>query len=585
MLRILATLLFTLVSSLAAQAQELFWVQVEAKSTLADAEQRARDYAAYFNNVNGYSLSSGWYAIALGPYAKIEAQTQLLTLTAQGTVPADSFITDGGNFVRQFWPVGGTALTTTPNATATTTETPVTDTAQTPAVVETPAAPALPDETPAQARASESQLTEAQRKELQVALGWAGFYNSTIDGAFGRGTRGAMEAWQTANGHEPTGILTTGQRAELLGAYNAVLEGLDLQAYRDDEAGISIDMPLGVVGFDRYEPPFAHYEPKGDLPVRVILISQEGDANAFKGLYEILQTLEVLPPEGPRSRGDRSFDIDGQDATRHAYAHVEISGTTIKGYILDWPAGDEDRRSRVLAEMSQSFAPVDGVLDPALAPPDEAQATDLVSGLAVRSPRLSRSGFYIDGRGTVLTTTEAIDQCARVTIDEAHEADVTFSDAALGLAVLKPREALSPVGFVTFQTGVPRLQDQVAVGGYPYGRVLPRPTLTFGTLEDLRGLNGEETVKRLALTAQAGDAGGPVFGPGGLVLGMLLPRNDAGGQVLPSDVAFALDTDTILGALGAAGVQARTTETAPFVAPEVLTRQAAGETVLVSCWD
>ena len=34
---------------------------------------------------------------------------------------------------------------------------------------------------------------------------------------------------------------------------------------------------------------------------------------------------------------------------------------------------------------------------------------------------------------------------------------------------------------------------------------------TYGTLADTRGLNGEETVKRLALNAAPGDVGGPVF--------------------------------------------------------------------------
>jgi len=36
--------------------------------TLAEAQERARGYAARFDNVAGFRLNSGWYALALGPY-------------------------------------------------------------------------------------------------------------------------------------------------------------------------------------------------------------------------------------------------------------------------------------------------------------------------------------------------------------------------------------------------------------------------------------------------------------------------------------------------------------------------------------
>jgi len=140
------------------------------------------------------------------------------------------------------------------------------------------------------------------------------------------------------------------------------------------------------------------------------------------------------------------------------------------------------------------------------------------------------------------------------------------------------------LGVADFQTAVPRLQSEVAVAGYPYGGVLAAPSLTFGRLADLRGLNGEEEVKRLALAAQPGDAGGPVFDNGGAVLGMMLPRRQTDGQVLPADVSFSLDTDRILASLDAAGIAARTTDTLAFMAPETLTLRATDQTVLVSCW-
>ena len=447
------------------------------------------------------------------------------------------------------------------------------------------AQPVVPDETAREAQASEALLSRPERELLQTALQWAGYYNAAIDGAFGRGTRASMAAWQGDNGFEPTGILTTRQRAVLLGAYNAVLDGLDLQLVRDDATGIEMQIPTGVVTFSGYEPPFARFDPSGELDATVLLISQEGDQSRLFGLYEIMQTLEIVPPEGPRSRSTNSFELEGIDGRIHSTTYAALADGQIKGFTLIWPAGDEERRTRLLGLMRASFTPVAGVLDPALRPPGEDQAVDLISGLAVRKPILSRSGFYIDARGTALTTTEVVDGCGSITLDSDHAAQVVLRDDALGIAVLRPQTPLAPIGVAVFQTGVPRLQAEVAVSGYPYGGVLAMPALTFGRLADIRGLNGEDEVKRLTLTAQPGDVGGPVFDNSGAVLGMLLPRRITQGQVLPPEVGFAVDAGAILGALDAGGIEAQTTDTISFMPPETLTRRAADMTVLVSCWD
>ena len=76
----------------------------------------------------------------------------------------------------------------------------------------------------------------------------------------------------------------------------------------------------------------------------------------------------------------------------------------------------------------------------------------------------------------------------------------------------------------------------------------------------------------------------PQVDNGGAVLGMLLPRTNKNGQVLPADVTFALDADVILASLDAAGISAETTDTQAFMPPETLILQAVDNTVLVSCW-
>lgn len=418
--------------------------------------------------------------------------------------------------------------------------------------------------------------------ELQVMLQWAGHYTGGIDGAFGRGTRGSMASWQEANGFEKTGILTTNQRAALRKMYNAVLDGLDLQVVSDTTTGIEMQLPLGVVEFSKYSPPFAHFDPSGDIPARVLLISQQGDQNTLFGLYGIMQTLEIVPESGPRERKNDSFVLIGEGADFVSHTEARLEGGMVKGFTLVWPAGDEERRSRLLGEMQKSFKRLDGVMSPA-AGQNGAQDIDLVAGLEIRRPKLSRSGFYVDGQGTVMTTVEAVAGCSKITLDGDHEADVVMSDAARGVAVLRAREALAPAAFASLREGAPRLQSDVAVAGFSYEGVLGAPTMTFGKLSDVKGLRGEPEMNRLALNALPGDAGGPVFDAGGAVMGMLLPA-PAGDKKLPEDVSFTMDSNALRKVLEAAGISADGPSSGAVMAPEDLTVKAQGMTVLVSCW-
>lgn len=580
--------------------EEVVWVQIEANSTLAEAQQRARAYAAELPDVNGFILPSGWYAIALGPYTRPDAEQVLRVYRAERVIPSDSYIAFTSAYRQQFWPVGANVLSGPQPEISTEVLPDAQDDAPEEAPLQTPLAqvpdalaeptdeagipqPPLPDESPNEARASEAQLNREERDALQVALKWAGFYDGAIDGAFGRGTRSSMAAWQGANNFEQTGILTTLQRETLLAQYNAVLEGLDLQLVRDTTAGIEMLLPLGVLRFDRVEAPFVHYEASGDIDARVLLISQEGDQATLFGLYDIMQTLQIVPTEGPRERREDGFTLIGQGGDFVSHTEVSLRNGRVKGFTLKWPAGDEDRRLRLLGEMQKSFTRIDGVLDFSAGMPGE-QRIDLVSGLEIRKPKLTRSGFYVDAAGTVVTSADAVAGCSRITLDNDTDARVIGTEEALGFAVLQPRRPLAPISSASFQTATPRLQSEVSVAGFSYGGILSAPTLTFGRLADLRGLNGEESIKRLELEALDGDIGGPVLDATGAVLGMLRPTPE-GGRQLPQNVSFSVDAAAITGVLDQLGLTVSQANGGASLHPVDLTRRASEMTVLVGCWD
>lgn len=579
----------------AAISQEVAYIQIEAQPTLNEAQFRAQAYAGALPQVNGFSLGSGWYAITLGPFDPQQAETLRREYLRTGQIPRDAYITDGREYQDQYWPVGANtqpigepSVTGEPPA-PTVEVTPLDDLPQTddapvalePEVVEAPE-PVIIDETPYQARQSEALLTAEERNMLQVALKWAGFYEGRIDGAFGRGTRGSMANWQAANDFEPTGILTTLQRAELLAQYNAVFDGLGFETVRDDKAGVQIDLPMGALRFDGYSPPFARYLPSGEPAVQVHLISEPGDAATLGGLYEIMQTLQIIPLDGPRTLRRNGFTIEGINNDIVSYTEVSLEGGEIKGFTLVWPAGDEGRRTRVLERIQASFTRIPGILSGALNL-DVAQSLDLVAGLEVRKPEFARSGMWADGSGQVVTLADGLDTCASIMLESEHEATLAAVDAASGLALLRPMESLAPPAKALLQKSSPRLQTEIAVAGYSFGGQLGAPSVTFGTIENMEDLSGDTTRMRLSAHTTEGDIGGPVLDMSGAVIGLLVPQSDSS-RALPQDVRFAVKEAGLEAFLAAQGVTSEVTTDVGRMEAEDLRLAASDLTALVECW-
>jgi peptidoglycan hydrolase-like protein with peptidoglycan-binding domain len=571
---LLSALILVLPRAVSAQ-EATVWIQIEAQPTLAAAEDRAQAWSALFPETGGFRLRSGWHAVMLGPYPEAEARARLVTLRQDGMIPADSFIAFERDFGPRFWPPAGVVPTV-----------PATDPEV--AVVEPDPIPqVLADETPSEARDSEAILSPEDRQNLQTALQWFGFYQGGIDGAFGPGTRASMAAWQEAQGMlEPTGVLTSRQRASLLQTWRDEIAAFGFAEVVEAEAGITATLPLGLVEFDHYEPPFVHFRPRDGQGPRLLLISQPGDQAALSGLYDLLQSLESVPLTGERSRGERSFRIRGTSAGTDTTVFAELTGGFIKGWMLISTPDQAPRDARIIARLDASFATdATRALDPGMSVMPDATRTALLAGLELRKPRLSRSGFFVDPAGSVLTVSEAVNGCSRVTIDRTTEATVTFSDTASGLSLLTPASPLSPPKVAEFQLAPERPGAEVMVAGYSYEDRLPAPVMTFGTLDDVTGLMGEPGLKRLSVEALPGDAGGPLLDATGAVIGVLLPKATGGGKQLPPGVHFAFAASGIATLLGSAGVAPLQAARTGAIAPSDLTDLGTGMTVLVSCWD
>lgn len=360
MIRVFLASLFITFASLPAMAQSTVWVQIEAQPTLSQAQGRARAYAGQLDDVSGYFLGGRWYAVVLGPYARGDAEAVLRQLRASGQIAADSFVTDGARFRQQFYPIGVGAQTAArplpegivaaPAAQAVATGTPDHE------------HPVEPEELMREEAGVDGLLNGSERRALQSALRFAGVYDGPVDGMIGRATRAAIRTWQQARGEEPNGALNISQREALLAAYEAARDGIVVQLVRADVAGIEMLIPTQMVAFGSYEPPFVHFGPVGDSGTRVMLISQAGDAKSLAQLYQMMQSLSVVPRNGPRSLGEDAFEIEGISADIRAYTYARLEDGAIKGFSLILPAADAQSQRLILDQMRASFTTFDAVM-------------------------------------------------------------------------------------------------------------------------------------------------------------------------------------------------------------------------------
>ncbi|MFC7703928.1 peptidoglycan-binding protein [Plastorhodobacter daqingensis] len=560
----------------ALQAQEPAWIQVEAQPSLRAAEARARTYAAQFADVNGFRLPSGWYAIALGPYPTSDAATRLQSLLQDRRVPADAYVVDGDAFGQRFWPVATglrqpLVIDVPPPEPAAQPSEEVSAIAAAPERPVASDSPAPATEPLEESLRHEALLSREDRIALQEALQQAGFYRGTIDAAIGPGTRSAMAAWQAAQGHEVTGVLSSAQRAALLGAQAEADAALGLARRRDEAAGIEVILPTALVQFDRYDPPFARYG--GDAGVEIILVSQQGNPQALAGLRDQIRALPGVPAGGRDSFDAAGFEIETAEGARRAHVLVRLHDGAIRGYVVTWDDRAPDM-APILAAMRQSFAPIgpQTLDDLGAAPSDEMRAA-LLEGVAEAAPSRSATGVFLDAEGHVLTAAAAVAACTRISVDDAP-AVISASDTATGLALLRPEAPPPPRRTAGWQRLPLEVGAPIVAAGFSLGAAMGLPALTRGIV----AAPPEEGRQSLRLEMLPGDTGAPLLDGTGAVVGLLLPTETAG-------ASLAITTAAVESWLEGQGISLPGSGTGQDLSPAALAEGAAGITTPVSCWN
>ena len=550
----------------ASAAQDMRWIQIEAQPSLLEAETRARIYAQEFPDTQAHSIGSGWYAITLGPLPEDEADLRMSQLRARAAIPRDSFLATGANYRQRIYPIGPAPAAVTAAQTfeaeviqEEATQVSVVETAESAAPEQ--ASPeqsiTVPDETLSEARESEGLLSPDEKMDLQRYLQWAGYYNSTIDASFGRGTRRSMAAWQTDNGHEDTGVLTTAQREKLRAQYFAIFAGLGLETHRDLEAGISIDLPKEVVAFDAYAAPLAHFKSQdASSPAQIFLISAAGNRGDLAAIYGVLPTLSIVPMNIEKSLNKDRFVITGAGTSTLAFITASHKGGEIKGFGLIWPNQNEEQFDRLVAHMRKSFETFPGTLGPSLSVAINDPETEF--GVAIRKPAFVKSAVFVSDQGHAMTDTSNLENCSALTIGGTYDAEI-IARSETGAGLLSPKSDFNPISYAKLGNAV-RKGDKTFLSSYPYGGRLGLASVTQATVMETTDLSGNAEKFRLDFLAEPGDLGGAVLDQSGNLTGILVSRDDTG-RVLPNNVNFAAATDALASMMQSAGLRLRTGKT------------------------
>ena len=562
------------------------WIQVEARPDLKSAMNRIKVYRTKISNVVGFEIEGGWFGITLGPYKSHIADALLTEFKEKGLIPPDSFVARRVTYGSQFY----TPRTSSPQLIAEQSLNQAEIKTTTQVVTEI----AIPTETATElelsyaekleiTKISENALTFDEKKYFQRALAWANHYQGAIDGLYGPETRQAMLDWQIKNRYPHTGFMAPAERSLLLNKYTSVISKLNLVQISNLRAGITLLVPRGILGPAKYEAPFVRFEATDNSNTQIILISQVGDATRLKALFEVIQTLDIVPKGGILNLGEAGFSIETSNNELFTTGFAKLIDGKIKGAILVWPSEDEARRLRLKAQIFDSFGSLGGVLPEAEFFETGLLPKDLISGLKIRQPIFARSGVFVNAEGVVLTANRDLELCGSIELGFGTQAKVKAFNSHL--AVLTPMEKISPPGITSFQLGPLKAPRRITAGGYSFGGSLGAPTLTRGLLQELGDLSGNDKISRLQIDTLPGDAGGPIYDSGGNVIGILLPKSAETERQLPNNVNFSANWNLISSLLNEANISISLTEDKPHPDLISLSDAAKNTIALITCWE
>lgn len=414
-------------------------------------------------------------------------------------------------------------------------------------------------------------LSQKEKRFVQAALVFSGDYAGLLDGAWGKASQQALEAYtlRTAGNSKPalrdlTPLLAAFERERTSGGWTRLYFSSTNTSYEHPANLVVRDPDRSIIKYESSD---------GRLSLFVTFDTIAGTLELHKFVSE-----KELPWPEPYHNFKPNRLISSVTLPDGMVAYVrsdEIDGLYITLSVI----GGEENRTRValLASSMQRGEPpeldvVPGSLlatilsDPSSKYPtpnaSDAHAPDDPMGAsdAARRPPAatgdvtgSGTGFFINNTDLV-TAAHVVQGCSRLTLADGSDLSVTAIREDLDLAVISSSERSSNWLELSSETSA-QLGEPVTVLGYPYlGQLGTGLTATTGNVSARQGLGGSKTNLMISAPVQPGNSGGPLLNRDGAVIGVVVARLDdmkvlESTGSLPQNMNFAVPNDVLTGFL------------------------------------
>ncbi len=445
---------------------------------------------------------------------------------------------------------------------------------------------------------SASDLTRADKRFLQAALAFEGHYVGLLDGDWGRLSREAM----TRYSYQEFGRASEEWHMAALafGFFDRFeRDGWDIEYY--PSLGLSVLLPKNSIISDPSTENFVNMRHAGSSLSISLGIHSQATVERIHG-FTVKSDGHRIQPYFVRKKNFAISSVTKADGSL-LYTRSNFINGSWSTVMLSAQKRDASMLSAVSSSLTIGRAPQLGItpngrLETAINDTlrvieeekrKEQDAKSAPPNAVERKPKASGgsgSGFFVSDRGHVLTNAHVVDGCIKVLVDGAN-ASLIDTSQEFDLALLhteKPEEKVA----ATFSSAPAKLNSDVTAVGYPYAGVLGGLNVTRGAVSSLKGLGGNATTMQVTAPVQSGNSGGPLLGPSGNVVGVVVSKLDAfkvAGALgdVPQNVNFAVRGEIAKLFLAQNGIDPKLSVSSAKVDPVTIAELATRFTAFIEC--
>ena len=270
---------------------------------------------------------------------------------------------------------------------------------------------AITPDAAADAKAAFVGMSEPDRKALQDGLGWLGFYNGVVDGAYGKRTIDALAAYQQSLGVSADGVVTDKQLRALSDAAAKAKAAVGFKLIDDAATGVRIGAPTKLLDKREGAAGFASFASK-DGEIELDLKETSGKLAAlFKSLAASAPNRKVTYNY---MKPDLFFVIAGEEGEKkfyRRYAAAPADPDKLRGFVFVYPKARARALDPVALAVANAFDPF-----PAPAAPATPVATATPAPTPTPEPPKLTATALVVAPGVAVTTLPSA-QCKSPMID------------------------------------------------------------------------------------------------------------------------------------------------------------------------